>query len=554
MKMRWVLTVKSDGSAKARLVVLGLQDHRLGKMPTQAPTVSDRGRNLALQLMANKGLRMRKGDVKAAFLQGNSTQGDDNIFAEPCAELREGLGVTDEYVVKLWKAVYGLCNAPREWYETVNSDMLRLGWTPVSMEPCAWTLWENGRLVAVAFIHVDDMVVGVAEGNVFVDRKMKEVEALYRWGRWEHTSFDQCGADLLQLKDGTIMQSLERATKKVAMIELPGGSRAAKDDEKLSLKGQTLCRAALGSLQFLASQGMCWLSADVSIMSGHVPTATRGLIKKINKLIRFAHETSNVPVVFRPIVDPVFVTWHDAAWGCRVSGASQGGFLVAMAERRLLKGERSPVSCLVAASKKLPRVTRSSLGAETQSGSMASEEQEFVRLLWLEMSTGKLDLQNINGELQKTTGVMVTDCKGLYDSVCRVVSSGLGVADRRTAIEALGLRQGLARSGTIMRWVHSEAMPADGLTKDSKQAHNVLLDFLTRGYWRLVQDESFTASKKRKAQGREDILDDGVVRAGMLPTDPTEEMDPELGSSWTGSSSWWVSAFTSECDDDVMSS
>ena len=54
---------------------------------------------------------------------------------------------------------------------------------------------------------------------------------------------------------------------------------------------------------------------------------------------------------------------------------------MAMAERRSLKGERSPVSLLVAASKKLTRVTRSSLGAETQSGSMAREEPEFVRLL-----------------------------------------------------------------------------------------------------------------------------------------------------------------------------
>ena len=53
-----------------------------------------------------------------------------------------------------------------------------------------------------------------------------------------------------------------------------------------------------------------------------------------------------------------------------------------MAERRILNGDRSPVSVLMAQSKKLARVTRSSLGAEVQSGSMAVEEQEFVHLLW----------------------------------------------------------------------------------------------------------------------------------------------------------------------------
>ena len=163
MKMRWVLTVKGDGTAKARLVVLGFQDHRLGRMPTEAPTVSVRGRNLALQLMANLGLKMRKGDVKTAFLQGQANQGADNVIVEPCAELREALGVDERYVIRLLKAVYGLCNAPREWYETVNRDMIRLGWQPVVMEPCVWTLWQSDKIVAVAFIHVDDMVVGTAE-------------------------------------------------------------------------------------------------------------------------------------------------------------------------------------------------------------------------------------------------------------------------------------------------------------------------------------------------------------------------------------------------------
>ena len=120
IKVRWVLTVKGDGTAKARLVVLGFQDHRLGKMTTDAPTVSTRGRNMALQLIANKKLRLRKGDVKAAFLQGASTQKSDNVIIDPRPELREGLGLAPHDYVRLLKAVYRLCNTPREWYETVS--------------------------------------------------------------------------------------------------------------------------------------------------------------------------------------------------------------------------------------------------------------------------------------------------------------------------------------------------------------------------------------------------------------------------------------------------
>ena len=192
------------------------------------------------------------------------------------------MGVDNNYAIKLLKAVNGLCNAPREWHDTVNRDMIALGFRPLSMEPCVWTYWVSGadsHIAMICFIHVDDMVCGVLDGSAVTSRKMKAIETMYRWGRWEMAAFDQCGSDLVQLRDGSILQSLERACKKVAPIEL-GGSRAAKDEELLSVRSQTACRAALASLQFLASQGMCWLSADISILAGFVPKGTRGLANK----------------------------------------------------------------------------------------------------------------------------------------------------------------------------------------------------------------------------------------------------------------------------------
>lgn len=39
MKMRWVVTTKADDNLKARLVVQGFTDARLGKLQTAVPTV-----------------------------------------------------------------------------------------------------------------------------------------------------------------------------------------------------------------------------------------------------------------------------------------------------------------------------------------------------------------------------------------------------------------------------------------------------------------------------------------------------------------------------------
>eukprot|EP00959_Pyramimonas_sp_CCMP1952_P473273 9501460-Pyramimonas_sp.AAC.1 len=39
--------------------------------------------------------------------------------------------------------------------------------------------------------------------------------------------------------------------------------------------------------------------------------------------------------------DPIFVTWHDAAWKVRKAGGSQCRKIVAMAERKILDGHKT---------------------------------------------------------------------------------------------------------------------------------------------------------------------------------------------------------------------
>ena len=57
--------------AKARLVVKGFTDPDLTEIRSESPTVSRLSRQLILQLSASRGFRLRKGDVKTAFLSGD---------------------------------------------------------------------------------------------------------------------------------------------------------------------------------------------------------------------------------------------------------------------------------------------------------------------------------------------------------------------------------------------------------------------------------------------------------------------------------------------------
>ena len=48
-----------------------------------------------------------------------------------------------------------------------------------------------------------------------------------------------------------------------------------------------------------------------------------------------------------------------------------------------------------------------------------------------------------------------------------------------------------------MRWVHTFAMLADGLTKATKEALCALQTMISKGRWRFVYDEHFISGRKK---------------------------------------------------------
>ena len=118
MRMRWVVTRKSESSLKARLVVLRFAFPESGAKPTTSPTVSRRGRQLFLTVARTQGMRVFKADAKTAFLQGSV--GDQELLCEPVSELSQALGLEHQQCVQPRKTVCGLTDAPHAWWERVK--------------------------------------------------------------------------------------------------------------------------------------------------------------------------------------------------------------------------------------------------------------------------------------------------------------------------------------------------------------------------------------------------------------------------------------------------
>ena len=97
MQMRWVLTTKPNGDAKARLVILGYQAHNLTEVQAAAPTMSRMSRCMMLAICANLGLSIRSGDVTSAFLQTNQSMEDEDLVVWATPELAVLFGASPEH-------------------------------------------------------------------------------------------------------------------------------------------------------------------------------------------------------------------------------------------------------------------------------------------------------------------------------------------------------------------------------------------------------------------------------------------------------------------------
>lgn len=234
-----------------------------------------------------------------------------------------------------------------------------------------------------------------------------------------------------------------------------------------------------------------------------IPNATVADLHETNLVIKEIQEYSKDGIRIYKHTDPLFVDWHDSAWACRPDGKSQGGQLLCATDPTAMTGEISKFSVLSWSRRKAPRVARSSLSSEMQEATEAEAELAFTRLAWKEFRDGSVDLMHPDKEIQNIPGVLIADCKSIYDSINRSESSCLGMSEKRTAIEALAFKQTNASTHTPVRWVHSHAMLADGLTKVSSTAIRILRAFIRKPLWRLVFDENFMSARKRTMAGLE---------------------------------------------------
>ena len=153
---------------------------------------------------------------------------------------------------------------------------------------------------------------------------------------------------------------------------------------------------------------------------------------------------------------------------------------------------RVPVSVLSWQSKKIKRVVRSSLVAETCSMSTCQEHLDWMRTMWEQMTRGEFVLENYEQFLTARHSILVTDCKSLYDAIHKEGAAPAST-DKRLAIAGQ----------TDLRWIHARYQIADCLTKHaSRKSEAVLQKILQETQWRITAEEDMLDKRKQQREIR----------------------------------------------------
>ena len=174
----WQYTEGGGKKANARLVIVGNQHREHTNVQTAAPTLGKMSRHVLLQACALHKLRIHFGDVSSAFLQTSASEKHQvlTIKAPPKVGylFSNAEGKPARYV-RLLKSFYGLTAAKRAWWLDNTQKHSQLGWKPMSTDQCMWCRYSvDGELKGVIGIHVDDFLIGLADGDT-VEKWMSDI-------------------------------------------------------------------------------------------------------------------------------------------------------------------------------------------------------------------------------------------------------------------------------------------------------------------------------------------------------------------------------------------
>ncbi|GJU13601.1 putative ribonuclease H-like domain-containing protein, partial [Tanacetum coccineum] len=240
---------------KARLVAQGYtQEEGIDYDEVFAPVARIEAIRLFLAYASFKDFVMYQMDVKSAFLYGNIEE-EVYVCQPPGFEDPNFL----DRVYKVKKALYGLHQAPRAWYETLSTYLLDNGFQRGKIDKTLFIRRHKGDILLVQ-VYVDDIIFGSTNKKLCIAFEKLMHEKFQMSSMGELTFF--LGLQVQQKKDGIFISQdkyVGEILKKFGFTEVKTASTPMETQKPL-LKDEDgeevdvhMYRSMIGSLMYLTS-------------------------------------------------------------------------------------------------------------------------------------------------------------------------------------------------------------------------------------------------------------------------------------------------------------
>ena len=436
LSSRWVLTDKStekEKKVKARLVARGFEEKV--KVQADSPTGSKETLHMLLTVAATWGWKIKSGDVKSAYLQGERL--DREVYMVPPLERRR-----PGFVWRLVKAVYGMNDSGRKWYFKVEEVLVRLGCKKAKLDHCFFFYRSQDKLQGIMLVWVDDIFYAGTEK--FENEVMKQVAEEFLIGRTEEETFIYIGLAIKTTEKGITLDQEDYIKNRL----VPAALRLGDAKRPLDKEETLLLRRLTGQINWAATQSRPDISFTVVELSSKIKTAQLEDLKKANKVIVKLAATP-FKILFPRVGGKLrLVTYSDAAFRNLPDQISSGGGHVIF----LTNEEEREAAVLAWSSNKIKRVVGSTLAAEALSLQEALSHAIFLRAILAEI----LD--------KKDQDIVITsyvDSNNLFQAVY----STKFVEDKRLRLDIAQVQECIKKDSIEVRWVQGGDMLADCLTK-----------------------------------------------------------------------------------------
>ena len=300
--------------------------------------------------------------------------------------------------------------------------------------------------------HVDDFFW--AGTKMFKEEILEKLTKTFKISSESQDSFKYLGIQVKQDGNKIILnqEAYAKDLKPIVKEVNPDPTREVTKAERLALRQTT------GQLMWLANQSRPDVAFDACYLSNSIAKAKVAEITRANKAIRKVQMENN-NLLFNQVENiesSTLKVFADASFKSLPGGASQGGFIILLADKQ---GNVCPLQWK---SKKIKRVVKSTLAAECLALQEASETAFYLKTILAEI---------LGVEVEQIKIECYTDNKSLKESL----HSTRTLEEKRLILDEAILKD-MIQKGEIhkVHWIESQLQIADPLTKGTASSQRML--------------------------------------------------------------------------------